>query len=363
MKPVGLSASLSIYLDAMRLFAAILVFIGHANSIFFGFQLRFVFGQAANAVAIFFVLSGFVISYVVARKEESWRSYALARASRIYSVALIALLITFIADQIGLAIAPAAYKALNDRLQFMHEDSFSAACSYILFVNQFWFTHIVFGSNEPFWSLGFEVWYYVVFGFVCFMSGRLRFIALILWALVCGPKILMYLPLWMVGVFTYRVISTESIHLNRFVGFAVFSLSLSVYYIFARFFAGVGHMYEPYSLYQESINFVYYTGIGVAISLNIIGFNIISRGVQVFPKSIAASIRWLAGASFTLYLTHLPLLVLFSAILPASKEDYVLRISICAAVLLLVLVLAELGERRKSIFQALFGQLLMPRPA
>ena len=52
-------------------------------------------------MAVFFVLSGFVIAFVTDKKKRSGRDYTISRASRMYSVALAALAITICADYIG----------------------------------------------------------------------------------------------------------------------------------------------------------------------------------------------------------------------------------------------------------------------
>ena len=154
MKERRLSSSLSLYLDMLRLVAAFLVFLGHANSIFFHFEFRFLFSQAANAVAIFFVLSGFVIAYVVDQKENSLQTYATARLARIYSVSLLSILLTLGADLLGSAMGGPIYDNLDANLHFMHPHSWLSLGGCSIFLNQLWFTHIVYGSNNHFGLLG-----------------------------------------------------------------------------------------------------------------------------------------------------------------------------------------------------------------
>jgi peptidoglycan/LPS O-acetylase OafA/YrhL len=58
------------------------------------------------AVAIFFLLSGFVISFGTSTKEQTVRSYFCARISRPYSVVAIALFGTLAAHNAGLLAKP-----------------------------------------------------------------------------------------------------------------------------------------------------------------------------------------------------------------------------------------------------------------
>jgi peptidoglycan/LPS O-acetylase OafA/YrhL len=83
----------SIYLDLIRFTAALFVFISHVPR-FSGSWLWQLTGFGHEAVVIFFVLSGFVISYVVFDKNESPQKYITNRLSRIYSVSIPAILLT-----------------------------------------------------------------------------------------------------------------------------------------------------------------------------------------------------------------------------------------------------------------------------
>ncbi|MFD1960865.1 hypothetical protein ACFSHP_21085 [Novosphingobium panipatense] len=66
-----MNKNVSIFLEALRLFAALLVFVGHAGSVF-QIELPSLVGHSAKeGVAIFFVLSGFVIAFVTQEKEPN----------------------------------------------------------------------------------------------------------------------------------------------------------------------------------------------------------------------------------------------------------------------------------------------------
>ena len=196
----GLSHNLSVYLDLLRLLAAMAVFFGHARDYTTPWLPSLIASEARDAVAVFFVLSGFVISFVVNEKEHSWRAYLTARAARIYSVAVLALLITLVCDTIGTLYNPNRYF----ELRFYNSGNWIDLFKNITFLNELWFQHSVFGTNGPYWSLGFEVWYYIFFGLIYFLPVRFKLPAVVLWILVCGPKIALYLPLWLMGVIVYN---------------------------------------------------------------------------------------------------------------------------------------------------------------
>ena len=80
---------LSLYLDAVRFAAALVVVFSHAWLVLFpGYPLHW---PGPAAVIVFFVLSGFVMAYVTDRRDRSQADYALDRLSRLWSVALPAL--------------------------------------------------------------------------------------------------------------------------------------------------------------------------------------------------------------------------------------------------------------------------------
>ena len=56
------------------------------------------FHAGHSAVVIFFVLSGYVITYVASERETTLRDYALSRCARIYAVAVPTLLLTIVLD-------------------------------------------------------------------------------------------------------------------------------------------------------------------------------------------------------------------------------------------------------------------------
>src|SRR5690606_31622744 len=102
----------SLYLDALRFLAAMVVFVSH-----FAYP-RFTDGDymiirdlnlGSDAVVFFFVLSGLVISYTVEVKDKTLKQYAFSRATRLYSVVIPVLLLTVLMDGIGSRIAPAVY--------------------------------------------------------------------------------------------------------------------------------------------------------------------------------------------------------------------------------------------------------------
>jgi peptidoglycan/LPS O-acetylase OafA/YrhL len=208
----------SVYLDLIRFTAAVLVFISHVPT-FAGGWLWQLSGFGHEAVVVFFVLSGFVIAYVVYEKNESAVKYTVSRLSRIYSVAVPALLLTFLLYYIGQEINESAFDSLNERLK----DPLWTFISAITFTNQSWVGTPIL-SNLPYWSLGYEVLYYIFFGLLIYAKGTIKILLLALVCLVMGPSILIYLPVWLAGVFCFKKLKVYEISFKV----SVFLYALSI---------------------------------------------------------------------------------------------------------------------------------------
>ena len=100
-----MSLAVSVYLDLFRMAAALVVFLSHTTaSHLTAFLVPEAESFGGEAVAAFFVLSGFVIGYVADTRENAPRLYAVSRLARVYSVALPAIIITLAFDAVGRAL-------------------------------------------------------------------------------------------------------------------------------------------------------------------------------------------------------------------------------------------------------------------
>ncbi len=351
-----IDGNLSIYLDLLRLGAAVVVFLSHAHVFLLPSIKIGPLGWGREAVAVFFVLSGFVISYVGQVSEKEWRVYLVARLARIMPVALLAIAVIFLADSIGMHTNAFYYDFINTG--FFAPVSVEAALTYVTFTNQLWFAHAVFGSGEPYWSLGFEVQYYLFFGLFAFSPRRARIPLLGLWAAIAGPKILMYMPLWLMGWLTMKCV-IERPPFRRPISIAMIGTSVALF-ISLKFFAdrAATNMYETWSLSQEAINFVYFNLIGVAVVLHLIGAAALLNQAPVLFEKTGPAIKWLAGGSFTLYLVHQPLILMFASFLHPVEEHIPMAAALLVVCFILCFVLAEVAERRKKFFAALVVSLL-----
>jgi peptidoglycan/LPS O-acetylase OafA/YrhL len=349
--PHKLDRNVSVYLDFLRFAAAMVVFMTHTHTFLLPSPKIGPLGWGREAVAVFFVLSGFVIAFVVRTKETRWQDYAVARLVRILPVAALAIAVTIVADAVGTAVNPAYYDLRSvGHGGFYVPASWPALASYLTFTNQVWSNHAVFGTNEPYWSLGFEFQYYLMFMLWCFLPRRLKWPGVLAWAWVAGPKLLMYLPVWLLGVLVYRwMVRTERLSLT------VAALSIvgaTSGFLVLKFVAdrAATNMYERWPIGQEAVNFLYFNAVGILVAILLVATIPLIARLPHLNTRIASAIRWLAGASFTLYLTHQPLVFMFSAILNPVQNYRVASVSCALLTLVTCFTLAELAERRKKWF-------------
>jgi peptidoglycan/LPS O-acetylase OafA/YrhL len=336
----------SIYLDLIRFTAALTVFVGHVSGqrMTGGFLWQ-IAPFMSEAVTIFFVLSGYVIAYVSDQRESDARTFMISRAARIYSVALPALILTFAFDTIGRSISPGGYDA---SWGYNSDNRIWEFIANLLFVNRLWFANVVPGSDLPFWSLGYEVWYYVIFGLSLFMVGWRRALAVGLALAIVGPQIAAMLPIWLIGVGCYHL--SRTLRVGRSVGVLLSAGCLlgwvSYEAIALRFGRLVGlapAMLGRPELVQDYLVATLFAG-------HLLGFDALA-GPFTIPDRAATFIRWTAGATFSLYLFHLPVAQILTVLSPWPLSSVPNRVLVFGGTLLIVFVLAELTERKKEIWR------------
>ena len=349
-----MTPALSVYLDLVRLIAAGLVMVYHMNfkPVTAG-QLWRIASHGNESVIIFFVLSGFVISFVASRKERSASSYVVARVARIYSVAVIAVPVTLLADAIGTYLAPTMYHGLSFANQ---NTNWWDVIQCLTFVNEIWFNHIIIGTDGPYWSLGFEVWYYTIFGIMLFNKNLKLTLSVILMAVV-GPKIILYFPIWLLGAATFRLIARSKAGgkplLPPFGGSLLFVLTPVLYMALHRHQQIYVSVFgSNFALNRETaLTWVYYAGVAILFAAHLVGFASMPDAAGRSLLRLAPIIRWAAGASFTLYLVHQPLIYCFAAASPWPLASLAHVLFVGLGTLVTVLLIAELGERRKRVWQ------------
>ncbi|HEY1982377.1 MAG TPA: acyltransferase [Xanthobacteraceae bacterium] len=339
----------SLYLDLVRPMAALFVLLSHVGfQNLSGGQLGFFESVGVQAVDVFFVLSGFVIAHVSATREKDIKTYFVSRAARIYSVAIPALLLTAALDDIGLRENPTIYTGPFQALG----PGLIVRC--IFFINEQWNTHRFPGSDGPYWSLGFEVWYYIAFGGFIFSPRRWRWLIMTAILVFIGPKVALLFPLWLMGVALYHLCKAPPA-IRPSIGWTLF---VGPVFVLIAYQLLPHPALQPFTNVSFSLNRLWTFGqdylVGFLFFLHLFGFTVISDAFSPWLEKHSRSIRWIAGATFSLYLTHLPIMHFLAAITPWLKTSPWMAVVLIVATPPLCLAFAELSERRKNIWRRAF---------
>lgn len=349
---------LSLYLDVLRLLGAVMVLFAHwAFPRFTGADHMWMrqHDLGGDGVVIFFVLSGLLISYTAEnRRTEGPTLFAADRLSRLWSVAIPALILCYVLDLVGQSAAPDMYAIVG----YEGGVSWQSLLSGVTFTNELWFLSFQPGSNGPYWSLGYEAWYYAIFAGFFFAPGRWKWWLAGALALIAGPKIWLLAPSWLLGVWVWRIIDGGHLkHLSRPTAIALAIAPISLYVMLhAQSFhwllrgqteALIGS--TAMGMIGPSDTFAWAAILGVLTSMHILGMAALLQGKEtpMTQASYEPAIRWLAGGSFALYLVHFPVMHFAAAYLPGSVDAGWRQAALLVVPCLVAYLFAELTERRR----------------
>jgi len=334
-EPRKLSASASAHLDVIRTVAAWAVMWGHLRTLFFvdfqhllhpGWLLRVIYfltGFGHQAVTVFFVLSGFLISTTVIKNHFSgtwsWREYAINRSTRLYVVLIPGLLLGSLWDIAGsslFATAGVYTHPLSDLGLAIAKNSLTIAN----FLGNLFFLQTIlcspFGSNTPLWSLANEFWYYALFPValsagIAFARKEMRvaillgFVAACLAAFLGLEKLIGFL-IWMSGcvlVFAYANFPL------RAKGWLSFYMLLSFLALLASLTAA-----------RTSISSALGSDLVVGVFFTLFLFGVLQFELGAGSTYYLGAAHRFAGFSYSLYVLHFPLLLFLRAwIVPPQR--------------------------------------------
>jgi peptidoglycan/LPS O-acetylase OafA/YrhL len=367
-KPETLSESASLLLDVIRLSAALLVVVAHLSrpefSVVLTRNLQFL---GDLAVPVFFVLSGFVIRFVTVSREHTLRAYLIDRASRVYSVALPAMALTVAAAAIVFWLNP-VYAA--EVLAPLVNHPVLRVLANLTFLGQVWgFNSVQFG-NSPFWSLSYECLFYVAYGLIFYLRGVRRVAAVLFWATVAGPPILLLFPLWLLGCALYDLYR----HIReRPIANTLRKLTL-LYAIIAITAAALGHdawLLAPLRLDQaiaalpNPLLFIHQISMratmlaianGTIAAAAMFLLLLLSDWVPLTRNHpFARQLRRLADGTFAIYLMHYPLMMLARCIGLLRPNAPMLDTVTVTGIVVLLIAIASRLDAFKSILRRTLG--------
>lgn len=347
----------SVYLDCVRFSAALMVFCAHLTfAEMTGGFVRYQGEIAGYGVAIFFVLSGFVIAYVADQKEHTLKSFAISRMARIYSVALPALLLTIFIDLLTM------HMGWERRLPVYQYQSFPLYFAMALtFTGQAAFLHEPTFGNAVFWSLDYEVWYYVIFAGAVYYAGIRRNILVALLVILAGPRIIISFPMWLIGVAAYKI--PKTIVIPGVIATVIFILSILLVLLFRGFAidnaidntvnAALGGW--PKDFLSNSQHFASHYVLVLLVGANILVARYMNLSLFAH-KPVATSVKYAASFTFVLYLTHYPILFLYAQTFHHDPHALLSVVFLVTGTLFTVWLLGFVTEHRKAAWRSFFAR-------
>ena len=356
-----MSRTVSIFLDVLRCFAAIVVVVGHLTQGAFSSGLRDLTLYAVSAVSAFFVLSGFVISHVATTKERDPIKYAIARMARLYSVMVPAIILSGLVLIVGLKLDPnfiSNWTSPDSNLGFLHTYPVFRFLAQSLLPLTFRNTiqnHDAYPAlNSPIWSLGFEAAYYSLFGVALFTRGRRRVVLLLLLSVLFGTAILRLLPVWLAGVALHRL--TLRLRLTRYQAMLTglpCLLALAAGCILWPAFDSWSN--QPHSMLlhgflhgrgraAQAYLFYYW---GALTSLLVLAVASLQNPIGRLLIPMEKPIRWCAAHTFSLYLFHFPLYVLVFVLTHYNRASRIADTAAFLTVITLCVLLSSVSEAKK----------------
>lgn len=327
-------------INALRTIAAVFVVFEHVRAMFFrdysdvehspiAAVFYFVTALGNEAVMVFFVLSGFWVGMSVIKAYErgqfDWVSYTIRRLTRLWIVLIPAIALTAVCVYVGLALFPhsgpytgnPAYHDLAP-VDLAERSGWLDALGNVFFVQTL---HVpVFGTNSPLWSLAYEFWYYALFPLalaVVVKSSTVvaRAVAALSIAgivVLVGPTVISYFAVWLLGAalaFWREPVGDYMKTRSRSVRTLMCWSAVAV--------LGTALIVHQAKLLPLPVAIALLSGATTLLIATLIPD--LAEG-RVFRR-VARPVHEYADVSYTLYLTHAPILLLFAAVVLPEPAD------------------------------------------
>ncbi len=346
------------HLDLLRGLAALLVVTGHLRGYIFqsfhdleqaGGQVGaverifyFATGLGHQAVMIFFALSGFLVGGKalddILSHKFAWSGYLLRRLTRLWIVIVPTLLLTLLLDSIGLELTKGVgydgryydlYASGPQGSAGVDHSAFAFFCN-LAFLQTIYTP--TFGSNGPMWSLANEFWYYILFPLVAWLGlARVSAIARII-GLSVVLALLSSLPTVLLEGGAIWVAGAAAAWCSRSQALQPLLQAAALRLAAVPALAAVLVASKAPSIAIGDV------GLGLAVAA-------ILPVLALLPSpggAYAAVARGLSEISYTLYLTHFPLLtvIVLSGLAPMKWQPSMAAAGIYAELLLVAIVWA-----------------------
>ena len=296
------------YLDFLRSTSAFFVVVGHFRYLIFikssslgASVVLLMTGFAHQSVIVFFVISGYLIGGKLLANNcnlitfnEFKSSYLTNRIARIVPAYVAALFLTVLIDSFVKIISfdiNLHGEIERVRQSFTVLPSFFQITTHAFLIQSIFNTS--FGSNQPLWSISYEWIIYFLFPLILYNRYAGIFVAVLLFC--HNYNFLFYFLMWLVGAFA-SYFYQKSIEV-KYEFYNVFFITLILLLLVLSKYIENQNM----GLTQLVLDFL--LAVAIAYSINTTG--------SKFPIALNNFFRFFASFSFSLYLIHFPLMILF----------------------------------------------------
>ncbi len=311
-------------LNFIRGLAALIVMICHLRAaLFVGFKsiaspthlekiFYFITGSGSEAVMVFFVLSGFLIGSQVSISVKNdifmWSHYLINRLTRLYVVLIPALLLSGCVVYFGYAII------LHQKLPVvLNIGNFLGNIFFLQTIKTY-----SFAGNSPLWSLSNEFWYYLLFPVLLFTYMEKlpkKFLYLLISIAVfylIGLEKSLYFIVWLMGLTVYKLFEVKSFKfIYDNVKLRVLISLVPLLGLLFEFTLNRLHLFN-----RGILDFM--AAFFFSIFLYVMLHNKTSNNKSLYHKFSEKT----SSCSYTLYLTHYPIVTLMTAILIKNSGAY-----------------------------------------
>ncbi len=347
------ASQLNPFLDFARGIAAILVMAGHLrNFVFVDFGsldhhspallvFYFLTGLGHQAVLVFFVMSGFLVGgnalKALDAEQWSWTCYLTMRMTRLWIVLMPALVLTYFWDTLGITTTGSLLYSGVLATTFNSIPLTGVDLALNTFIGNAAFLQTVavpvFGTNGPLWSLANEFWYYLIFPLAAIAvwsarSSMERWLSGLLAVAICWwlPQgLIAYGLTWLFGVIAFAI--AQRVSLGGLTKIAM-TIATLVCLVTVLVMSRLGILSS-------------FTGdvvISATFAAALVPLVQMETKVRIFAKLA----RVIAEFSYSLYLTHFPLLAFLSCCFLANRRMLpdLTSFTIYAALFLVVMIYA-----------------------
>lgn len=354
--PTGLlNSAQSTYMDFIRATAAILVLLGHSSILFLNGSYFSRMDIQAIGVLAFFLMSGFLISYSVFRKYDdpgyTFKHFFIDRFSRIYCAFIPALLLVFIVDTMTFSLPMATQENLVNMPwhipTMMDRFNYHTLFGNLLMLQDFPVFQIAlrlglidessfikpYSSGSLFWTIAIEWWIYMLFGVVTISIIRnkkpitllflciLGFISIEPFYFLVGGVNNCLTFLWVIGMLVSlifinmpKILETYKMNFSnkrwKWIYVGIFFASLI---LMAGRAASI--KFDQGSFILTELQFSIFLSLGIFSLLFFFG------EFTTTSKFLKKAVGFVADYSYSLYLTHAPLLTYLYVAYPGHDYD------------------------------------------